>query len=397
MNPSAPGWIKKHLPYFQKYLALHPLDEEALYVQLRTNGFVYGHSVATLFDDSARQLKWTIQEKTKINLFDALAFTYFDTITNATIEDCLSAIISFYKTLDTKERYFINLGLGNDSDYIKVEKIIHQRIQTNESILQKNFSHLITNAFLYTDILAFDHYLITRENPYDYAFQLEAVLLDVIYLALQQKESKDHYNELLIKLFESSVRYNTITRNTNSTLAEIDLSPISEPLEQQYILDLCGLSLWDDKKLDQTELVFFRELCKQLDLEEAHYSESIIAVKTFLETHTGEISYFNYSNPVKHFYNQTTETVGTLITRNKNRLVKEISQSRELVQLLGQSTRRDLTKAERKIVKEQLLDIFKSIPSLAIFILPGGGLLLPIFVKLVPKLLPSAFNENLEE
>ncbi|MGJ8738309.1 LETM1 domain-containing protein, partial [Zobellia laminariae] len=41
-----------------------------------------------------------------------------------------------------------------------------------------------------------------------------------------------------------------------------------------------------------------------------------------------------------------------------------------------------------------LIDIFKSIPSLAIFLLPGGAVLLPIFIKLIPKLLPSSFDEN---
>lgn len=397
MNPSASGWIKKHLPNFQEFLREHPLDEVEFYQQLRANGFIYGHSVGTLIDERAKQLKWTTQEKTKINLFDALAFTYFDTIDNANAGDCLKAIISFYKTLDKKERYFIKLGLGNESDHAKVEKIIHQRIQTNESTLQKNFSHLITNALLYVDILSFDHFLITREDPYDYAQSLEAILLEVIYLALQQKESKDTYNELLIKLFESSVRYNTIVKSTHTKIQEINLTSISEPLEIQYIVDLCGLSLWDDQKIDAQELIFMDHLCEVLKVSKGYHTQSITAVKAFLSNHNEEISYLNYSNPVKHFYNQTTSTVGTLITRNKNRLIKEITQSRDLVVLLGQSTQRDLTKQERKIVKDQLLDIFKSIPSLAIFILPGGGLLLPIFVRLVPTLLPSAFNENLED
>ena len=62
--------------------------------------------------------------------------------------------------------------------------------------------------------------------------------------------------------------------------------------------------------------------------------------------------------------------------------------------LLRQSTVRDLSKAEQKKVQDQLLDIFKSIPSLAIFMLPGGALLLPLVVKFIPKLLPSAFDEN---
>jgi hypothetical protein len=29
-------------------------------------------------------------------------------------------------------------------------------------------------------------------------------------------------------------------------------------------------------------------------------------------------------------------------------------------------------------------------------LLPGGSLLLPILIKFIPKLLPSAFNENLD-
>jgi hypothetical protein len=65
--------------------------------------------------------------------------------------------------------------------------------------------------------------------------------------------------------------------------------------------------------------------------------------------------------------------------------------------LLAKSTQRDLSSDEKKKVKKQLLDICKSIPSLTIFLLPGGGLLLPILIKFIPQLLPSAFNENLED
>jgi hypothetical protein len=78
-------------------------------------------------------------------------------------------------------------------------------------------------------------------------------------------------------------------------------------------------------------------------------------------------------------------------------LTKEIKESGELMQLLAQSTSKDLTKEEKKKVKKQLLDICKTIPSLTIFLLPGGSLLLPILIKFIPQLLPSAFNENLED
>jgi hypothetical protein len=78
-------------------------------------------------------------------------------------------------------------------------------------------------------------------------------------------------------------------------------------------------------------------------------------------------------------------------------LTKELIESKELMYLLAQSTRRDLEKDEKKKVKKQLLDICKSIPSLTIFLLPGGGLLLPLLIKFIPQLLPSSFNENLED
>jgi hypothetical protein len=88
------------------------------------------------------------------------------------------------------------------------------------------------------------------------------------------------------------------------------------------------------------------------------------------------------------------KVVNKLILRNSKRLQKELSESKELVTLLSQSTVRDLSVEEKKKVQKYLLDIFKSIPSLAIFILPGGAVLLPIFIKLIPKLLPSSFDDN---
>ena len=101
-----------------------------------------------------------------------------------------------------------------------------------------------------------------------------------------------------------------------------------------------------------------------------------------------------YSHPVKQFYKQSAATVKLLIIRNKDRLARELEKSGELVVLLGQSTVRDLTAEEKTKVKEQLLDICKSIPSLTIFLLPGGGVLLPLLAKFIPKLLPSSFQDN---
>ena len=54
----------------------------------------------------------------------------------------------------------------------------------------------------------------------------------------------------------------------------------------------------------------------------------------------------------------------------------------------------NLSKEEKEAVKTQFKDLVKSMPSLAIFMLPGGAVLLPIVLKVIPDLIPSAFRDN---
>ena len=90
----------------------------------------------------------------------------------------------------------------------------------------------------------------------------------------------------------------------------------------------------------------------------------------------------------------TTEEIKRLLEDNKKKLINEIAESKELAFLLRESAKRTLTEEEKGKVKEQLLDICKAIPAFAIFLLPGGAILLPLLIKLIPNLLPSSFREK---
>lgn len=91
---------------------------------------------------------------------------------------------------------------------------------------------------------------------------------------------------------------------------------------------------------------------------------------------------------------QTVEEIKALLHRNKLRLQQELYQSKEAMQLIAKSTRSSLSEEEKEKIKIQLLDICKAIPALAVFLLPGGALLLPLLIKLIPDILPSAFQED---
>ena len=92
----------------------------------------------------------------------------------------------------------------------------------------------------------------------------------------------------------------------------------------------------------------------------------------------------------------TVDEIKIAIQKNKKRLAKELEESKELVFLMKKSITTNLSDEEKDKVKEQLLDICKAIPAFTIFMLPGGALLLPLLIKLIPDILPSSFREDID-
>ena len=91
------------------------------------------------------------------------------------------------------------------------------------------------------------------------------------------------------------------------------------------------------------------------------------------------------------------EEIKIVLHKNKRRLALELKQSKEAVFLIKKATHSNLSEEEKEKIKIQLLDICKAIPSLAVFLLPGGALLLPLLIKLIADILPSAFQDDLNE
>ena len=396
INPSANGWIDKFL-LKQKSSPLSPfIDPNLFYKKVRETGFIYGHIIS--FDTTIKiETKgWLENEISKLALLNTLYSIYGLTVNENNPENFVAKAVDFYNEMNPKGFSLFKKVLPNSSPSLNLEKIIDSRVQTNIDVISKNFSHIVTNALLFIDVLAFRQYLIHGTIPEKYLKKIEESIISIVSLALKTKSNKSKYDDLLIKLFESSVRYSKFSKVNVQNLEELKLDYLTSELEKKYLIDMAGMALWSDGIIENNEVYFLHKLAEIMSIPDDFVTESIEKTNEFIVNFKKEIPYFNYSNPVKHFYDQTTQTVVKLITRNKNRLVKEIIESKELMLLLAYSTRRDLDEKEKKKVRKQLLDICKTIPSLTIFLLPGGSLLLPILIKFIPTLLPSAFNENLE-
>jgi hypothetical protein len=391
INPSANGWINKFFSENKSNYKDYNNDLLAFYHDVRSSGFIYGHVIYINLVNPTDTSQLSSDEITKIALLNSLFSIYKITINSDDEQVFIAKAISFYTYLHQKGNLLFTKSKPN------LEECIATRIQTNENIFAKNFSHIITNALLFMDILAFKKYLELEENPINYLKKVEESTIVLVSNALSVKENPTKYDDLLIKLFENSLRYTKFYRKQFEDSDFEQFKKFDSVLEKLYLLDLATMAMWSDDEISEVEKDYLQTLCGELKIVESEYVNSLQNIDSYIKQYRNEIPYFNYSNPVKHFYDQSNKNVTKLITRNGKRLTKELKESKELVQLLAKSTTTDLDKEEKKKVKKQLLDICKSIPSLTIFLLPGGGLLLPILIKYIPQLLPSAFNENLEE
>lgn len=386
MNPSTSGWVTKLLKRLSENQEFINQSEASLYCVLKESGFIYGNN-KSLIVDFIDSNDFTDEETSKVNLL--LTLYYAHNKSDSELE-FLDSVINFYKNIDVyKTSFFSSIFSGKVSNNL-LEKIIHKRVQIDDNVLIKNFNYFVINALLYVDILAYKEFLLNHCISVNYIKKLEASIEKIVLDVLNSKITKTEYDNSLIKLFESSMRYqDNLHINHDEAIANL-----TSKHEKWYLFDIACMSTWSDKIIDKKEQLFLRKLGAELDLSKEIILSSINSVNTFYTKHKDNIDLLSSRNIVKNFYDNSSKMVSKLVSRNKKRLKKELQQSKELMVLLSQSTIRDLTKEESKQMQEQLIDVIKTIPSLAIFMLPGGALLLPLFVKLIPKLLPSAFDDN---
>ena len=394
INPSINGWIEKYLHQYANDIAHYATDDK-FFVACQKSGLIYGYVINYHLNSEIDDAKWDNEEKIKVGFLSTLIALY-KSKNGGNVEGFIETIIQFYNQISRGKFSFLKMVLPDASSFQKLESIINERLQTNDNIVTKNFTHMVTNAMLFIDVLAFEFYLKNNRIDLDFFKDLERKCLALIMLSLNVKIGKSEYDLMLLKMFENSLRYSKISKINEAEIFEVIFEGNRTVLENLYLYEVSHMTLLSDGVVYENEQLFLNEFALKLNLNKTNQNTGYELVN-FVNKHKKELPFFNLNHPVKQFYNNTQDSIGKLVSRNKTRLIKELSESKELVKLLRKSTQTDLSFEEKKKVKKQLLDICKTIPSLTIFLLPGGGLLLPILIKFIPQLLPSSFNENLND
>jgi len=259
--------------------------------------------------------------------------------------------------------------------------IIQNRIKFYQGVISNKY---LQNILLFLDILLYYKFLNGEKINIHTLHFLEQFAESIFTHELKAK------NLSLQSLFKPF--YQFLNEQNKDEMAEKIDTNLSD-LGQLFFIDLAVINFYfTNKNLDNNHDI--KAFGAKIKIDELTVELAISSFLNFVHDYANDYKILEKQLFHQALFSQTQSQLSLLVSRNKKRLLKEISNNKKLLSIIGHSPYKNLTSEERQYVKDQLMEISKTIPSLAIFVLPGGGLLLPILVRLLPQLLPNSFNEN---
>ncbi|MCQ2959620.1 MAG: LETM1 domain-containing protein [Bacteroidales bacterium] len=425
MDPSSKNWLSLFVDEFQdglksdckrivRYLESHNTSIDLCHFYLHTSGLFYGHVIGYKMPSYSDSALWSESDKVKIALTEGMFLSYLLTQKKRLVKieedeydgllsECIQKIYDFYvlfSVQDEQNRKFRNL-LSKSSEVIStVEQILDYRV-SNPTMLKLGFwKGAQFNIISSLDILYFSLWL-QGQYAYNRRVYINTEIVQLMNSICRKNSESAKNGKLILSYFIASRNYDEpLQEEYLETSFDYELSKKND----QYIIRLllyeyAAYTYLIDSSLTFSETLFLQELGRNLDLNEDDALESMMTIENFLITEGEKIFYLQYGEGLEMIKQSFLNRWQTFITKNKSKIISEILESKELVELLRKSVSEDLSAEEKQKVKEQILDLLKTIPSVAIFMIPGGAVILPILLKILPEeiLMPSSFLNKKSE
>jgi hypothetical protein len=410
LSPGSKNWIPKFFQLLEKGVISLDLEliqnEEAdltHFVSHRT-GLVYGNALHLLFSNQLDTSKYTNDEKLKLLLFETLLFTYLRKHQGEFNKDVFMENLSeFYGNTNDGGvfAWFDRIFTGKNNQ--SIEEILAHRIQVKSTFFGANYwlNHL-SNAFIFLDIVLYRAFLEGNIQSFSrhYVDYASSLMNGMIYAAYTDDNAEDKEQRVLWHFLASTeLEKSKKARFENRILTGVTLRVLKkervvDKLLSKFTVELGLFLIQGTHQPNEKEQNKLASLGQALDLSSKEIEESIEMCNAYMLQNQNEILVFQSETETGYVFKAFSKRWIRILGRNKDKLVQEIRESKELMSLIQKSTKEELSAEEKEQVRTQFLDLIKTMPSLALFLLPGGSLLLPLILKLVPELMPSAFKVN---
>lgn len=168
---------------------------------------------------------------------------------------------------------------------------------------------------------------------------------------------------------------------------------------KRFILEQALLASLVDGRRSPKEIDFLAALAAQLGYTPDERKQLELEVAEFYAKHRDVVDVFTVAAGAEVMGEELVDSMQATLEKNFQALLTEVKETGELSVLLARAARgQKLTRDEKRRMREQLLDVARAVPALAIFAAPGGVLLLIALAKVLPfSLLPSSFREAKDE
>lgn len=424
MDPSSKNWLYA----FEQELALASANwqnqfdyvfeknndiDEWVHFYIHNSGVFYGHCVKHFLYNNADTQTWNNADNFKIAIVEGLVLVYYlfhkqqanNKTSHKIIHEALEYIERFYLLFSITDSVFTKnrrLLRKKSERYQKLEAIINHRVN-NPSMLKKGFwKGSQFNVFAYLDLYFFYHWL-QKEYTYEKKSEIKNTIVTAMIAASHIDKQLDEAEQFLVSYFIASGNFSPEHELVLQTklqkgcaLNDITHNPALPYATQLLVYEYAILTIISDKNFNLWQEQFLVQLAQHLHIKPFDAQHSIMLIQNFVIQNHTNILYLNVTNSFDALSKNFSSQIQNFFTKNKVKLVNEIMQSKELVALLWKAKNEKLTNEEREKVKSQIIDILKTLPSLAIFMLPGGAILLPLLYKILPEelILPSSFQSN---
>ena len=409
--PGSKGWINKYFQLQRKgdidieiKIPNGLNNKEYLHFVFLRSGIVFGYPSRLVFAKNIDESKWTQNEKLKLLLFESLLLIYqmeskaeeFDSL------EFKASLLAFYSKHNAKGLSNLFGLLLSASPDEKLENILTQRLSVKSKVTEGQYwVKYLSNTFVYLDIILYRNFLKNRKETFSKYSELADNALVAITMAAFSDNVVTEQEKAMFKVFLSSANLSDERKKiakerfkTGATLE--DFTPIARTnvLFRRFLTDITALTIFANEDKLPEELDFFLELCAFLKVPKLEVHNAMTMIENFVLQNSDKMELLSSNSSYEKLYSNVSKRWIKVLGRNSDKLAKELKDSKELVFLITKSAKEELTKEEKELVKTQFKDIIKSMPALAIFLLPGGALLLPLILKIIPDLVPSAFRDN---
>jgi len=428
MRPSQKGWIRNYTSFLGRSLKSTYFDlqhhktfrdlnnEKKLYKLIQPSGLMYGHPVRPSIASDLSISRWNEREKMKFILLDCLlneAILFSPSKVESKddfdeyIQDRIKSISEFYRQFLPTQKILRPKYLKDKSKSDLVESIIESRIHVKTHWTKNFWCKFFENSLLFLDVYHYSKWCTQKNNikrevklkekQEDYRFKI----LQVIAAAAYANKKIETEERALFNFFLSSADLSKekellsrelLNHETNLENVMIDLQ---DPwIIKKYLLELAILTIWADKKIEDVEKEFVKQLAEKLGFSDDELEGSFLAVESFVISNWHQIHFLQSKHAIVVVKDRFKKHLAHIVNKNKNAFVQEIRESKELMNLMLKMSKEKLSEKEKTIVKAQLMDILKTLPTFVIIALPGTFITLPLLLNLLPKsAFPSAFSQ----